>query len=66
MLALEVADEAAVAARMTAVGRQLLRANRGLGYPVVNIPQTAVADDLHEVVGHVRRFKPDITYTINE
>jgi hypothetical protein len=63
MLALEVADESAVAARTTPVSRFFARANSALGYPVVNVPQSAVAKDLDEVVTLMRGFKPDLRST---
>jgi hypothetical protein len=63
MLGIEVADPAALMTRTTPVRRFFMRANRGLGYPIVNIPQTAVADDLADVVEAMRRFRPGLPYT---
>jgi hypothetical protein len=63
MLALNVADESALVTRMSPLSRFFARANRGLGYPVVNVPQSAVAEDLDEVVTLMRGFKPDLRST---
>jgi Bacterial PH domain len=60
MLALDVVDESAVAARATPVGGFFARVNRGLGYPVVNVPQSAVAENLEDVVRYMRDFKSDL------
>jgi hypothetical protein len=61
MLAIDVVDESAVAARATPLGRFFARVNRGLGYPMVNVPQSAVAEDLEEVVRYMREFKTDLS-----
>ena len=60
MLAVDVVDESAVTARATPIGRFFARANRGLGYPVVNVPQSAVAENLEHVVRYMRDFKSDL------
>jgi hypothetical protein len=64
MLGIEVRDRQALIARTTPLRRFFMRANQGLGYPLVNIPQTAVADDLADVAEAMRRFKPDLKYTV--
>jgi hypothetical protein len=66
MLAIDVVDESVVMARATPVGRFFARANRGLGYPVVNVPQTAVAEDLEDVVRRMRGFKSDLRSTVDD
>jgi hypothetical protein len=63
MLGIEVRDREDLIARATPLRRFVMRSNRRLGYPLVNIPQTAVADDLDDVLGCLRRFRPDIDHT---
>lgn len=62
MLGIEVRDREGLIARATPLRRFLMRSNRRLGYPLVNIPQSAVADDLDDVLARMRRFRPDIEH----
>jgi hypothetical protein len=54
------ADLEQVAARAGRVQTFLLRTNRRLGYPPINVPRHSVTDGLEAVVANMRRFKPDL------
>jgi hypothetical protein len=60
MLGIVVRDREGLIARATPLRRFLMRSNRRMGYPLVNIPQVAVAENLDDVLAGMRRFRPDI------
>jgi hypothetical protein len=53
-------DPGAVVARAGPVRRAVLRLNRGVGFPAINIPEAAVPYPLEALIDEIRRHNPDL------